>query len=259
MKTRKNNIKTQKLKTRRKRNIHTIPVIVICYNQLSYIKNMVKQLEKYDNPIILIDNHSSYKPLFDYYKEVKAKLRNKIEIRLLKKNYGCMVYEKLKDTLPEIYILSDPDIELNKNMPKDFAEIMKNISEKYKVYRVHGFIERVNNKDIIPCPGYNFNWGKKEHKIRDSQYELFYDYTIGGATTFSLINTKYRNNSGKGSSINIAGDFSIKHLPWYKDSIHKIPRDELYEYVRGAKWSTVIGQCIRPKLKSLDDIYKFQY
>ena len=261
MKTRKNNlkIKTSKTTRKQKQHIHTIPIVVICYNQLSYIKNIVEQLEKHNNPIILIDNHSTYKPLFDYYKEIKGKLKDKIEIRLLNKNYGCTVYEKLKNTLPEIYVLSDPDIELNKNMPDDFAEIMMSISEKYKVYRVHGFIEKVPKKDIIPCPGYNFNWGKKEHKIRDSQYELFYDYTIGGATTFSLINTKYRNNPGKISSINIAGDFSIKHLPWYKDTINKIPRNELYEYVKGAKWSTVIGQCIRPKLKSLHDIYKFEF
>jgi hypothetical protein len=98
-----------------------------------------------------------------------------------------------------------------------------------------------------------------ERSIINEKPELFYDYTIGGATTFSLINTKYRNNHGKVSSINIAGDFSIKHLPWYKDTINKIPRNELYEYVKGAKWSTVIGQCIKPKLKSIDEVYNFEF
>ena len=109
-------------------NPATIPIVVICWNDLTYIKNMVEQLRKYDYKIILLDNNSNYKPLFDYYKKIKEELKEKIEIRLLKKNYGNTVYLKLKHTLPSVYMLTDPDLELNKDMPENFPEILYNLS-----------------------------------------------------------------------------------------------------------------------------------
>ena len=92
MTTRKK-IKIQR-KTRKLSNTLTmqkIPIVVICWNELTYIKNMVDQLKHYNHPIILLDNHSTYEPLLEYYKEIKKELGNKIERRMLKKNYGCTV------------------------------------------------------------------------------------------------------------------------------------------------------------------------
>jgi hypothetical protein len=44
------------------------PALVIAFNQLSYVRNMVSQLEKYPSiEIIIADNNSSYQPLLDWY------------------------------------------------------------------------------------------------------------------------------------------------------------------------------------------------
>ena len=242
-------------------NLATIPIVVICWNELTYIKNMVDQLKHFDHPIILLDNHSTYEPLLEYYKEIKKELGDKIEIRMLKKNYGCVVYQKLKHTLPKVYILTDPDLELNKNMPKNFAEILYNISEKYKVYKVGLYIEKIKKEDLLECSSYDFEWDKLIHPIKNEKYKLFFDKLQHGATTFSLVNTKYRNehNNPNRSAIRIAGDFIMKHLPWYKNSLNKIPRGELYTYVKNAKSSTLVWKCILPKLKTLDNIYTLEY
>jgi hypothetical protein len=98
-------------------NPYDIPVVVICWNNFYFVKNFVEQLKKYKNPIILLDNKSNFEPLLEYYKEIKEELQDKIEIRLLDQNYGSTVFLKLKHTLPDVYILSDPDLELNPNMP----------------------------------------------------------------------------------------------------------------------------------------------
>ena len=38
-------------------------IVVIGFNQYTYISKMIKQLEPYSNDIIIIDNNSDYKPL----------------------------------------------------------------------------------------------------------------------------------------------------------------------------------------------------
>jgi hypothetical protein len=248
-------------KTRKKYNPSNMPIVVICWNKLTYIKNMVNQLKHLNHPIILLDNHSTYEPLLEYYKEIKKELGNKIEIRMLKKNYGSTVYLELKHTLPRVYILTDPDLELNKKMPENFAEILYEISEKYKVYKIGPYLEKIKKEDLLECSSYDFEWDKLVYPIKNEQYELYYDKFQYGATTFSLVNTKYHkaHKNPKRSAIRIAGNFTMKHLPWYKDFLNKIPKDELYAYVKNSSSSTLVSRCIKPKLKSLSNIYKISY
>ena len=227
---------------------------------------MVEQLKKYNHPIILLDNFSKYKPLFEYYKEIKSELKNKIEIRLLKKNYGNTVYLALKHTLPSVYILTDPDIELNKNMPINFAETLFNLSNKYKMYKI-GLALSVKNKDsFLDCNSpnssktiYEYNAELWKSPIKDSTYQL-YDAFVD--TTFCLVNSKFRPRqfdlpkdymSSTRPAIRIAGNFTAKHLPWYKKSLSEIPKNQLGMYVRNSKSSTVVHSCIRPMFrKSID-------
>jgi hypothetical protein len=265
MRTRKRKIEN-KSKTRKNTfNPATIPIVVICWNELTYIKNMVDQLKHYNHPIILLDNHSRYEPLLEYYKEIKKELGNKIEIRMLKKNYGNTVYLTLKYSLPKVYILTDPDLELNKNMPKNFVEILYDLSEKYKVYKIGSTIEKIKKDDLINCPEYGFNWTRPKRVIKNDTYKLYHDWVD---TTFCLVNTKYQKKNldlkhhymnSTIPAIRIGGEFSVKHLPWYKDSLSKIPKDELYAYVKNAKSSTLVSKCIAPRLKHLSNIYTFNY
>jgi len=94
-------------------NGYEIPIVVVCWNNYFFVKNFVNQLKKYKNPIILLDNNSNYQPLLYYYKDIKEELGERIEIRLLEENYGHNVYLTRKEILPDIYILSDPDLEWN--------------------------------------------------------------------------------------------------------------------------------------------------
>lgn len=233
--------------------IDKIPVVVICYNELTYIKNMVKQLEKYNHPIILIDNNSQYEPLLEYYKKIKSKSKDKIEIRLLNKNYGNTVYLTLKHTLPEVYILTDPDLQLNTNMPQNFAEILFEISERHKLYKVGLELEKINKEDFINCNSMFKNGQVKETRIKNDKYELYDNFVD---TTFCLVNSKYRPAhldlskaymDSTRPALRIAGDFTAKHLPWYKNPLIKIPQREFKYYTNHAKSSTLVLKCIHPK------------
>ena len=84
-----------------------IPIVTIGYNNLFFMRNFINQLKQFDNPIIILDNKSTFEPMFEYYDEIKNELGSRIEIRLLNQNYGSNVTSKLKHTLPNLFILSD--------------------------------------------------------------------------------------------------------------------------------------------------------
>jgi len=254
MYTRKNK-QLYKASTLNTRNINTskIPFVIICWNTLTFIKKLVNQLKKYPNPIILLDNKSSYQPLLEYYKELKEELKDKIDIRLLEQNYGYTVYLQLKHTLPNIFILTDSDIEINEKMPDNFVEIMLKLSNKYKVFKVglalnikdkHEFI--ICKKNENPLAEYQLRYWKD--KIINKKYEL---YNAAVDTTFCLVNYKYKLDGTDTTmpAIRIAGNFTARHLPWYKHTLRDmIPKEELYLYLKDNKSSTLVRKCIRPLL-----------
>ena len=225
-----------------------IPIVIISWNCLTFIKKLIDQLKRYPNPIILLDNKSSYKPLLDYYKEIKRELKDKIEIRLLKENYGSNVYLKLKN-LPKIFILTDPDIEINENMPLNFAEILLGLSNKYKVYKVGLALDLKDKADFIRCgeegnPLYEYQLKYWRDRIA-SDYEL---YHAPVDTTFCLVNSKYKEDNPTMPAIRIAGDFTARHLPWYKETLRAMPIDELNMFLDHNKSSTLVRKCILPML-----------
>jgi hypothetical protein len=60
-------------------------------------------------------------------------------------------------------------------------------------------------------------------------------------TTFCLINYNYL----KENKIRIAGDFTAKHLPWYKNFLkNNIPEDELEYWKDGNNSSSILESCI---------------
>ena len=78
-----------------------------------------------------------------------------------------------------------------------------------------------------------------DRRIENDEYEL-YDSNLD--TTFCLINNKYK-GVNKCSGIRVAGNFTAKHLPWYKDySKNNIPQDETDFYKKNNVSSSIINQ-----------------
>ena len=72
-----------------KKGLNEIPVFIISYNRLSYIEQMIEQLEKYGmRNIHIIDNASTYPPLLRYYDTLKY------DVIRMKENLGHMVFWK---------------------------------------------------------------------------------------------------------------------------------------------------------------------
>ena len=220
-----------------------MPIVIINYNSLTLFKNFITQvLKKLPNDIIILDNNSKYEPLLQYYESLQTDYSNKITIHLLNKNYGHTVYITKKKLLPDVYILSDPDLQLNDQMPSNVSDILYNLSIKYKSFKVGLALDLSDSDKFID----NANYFRKktikqwedqfwENPIDDEDYIL---YKAAVDTTFTIVNCNYFKKKHI-TGIRIAGIFTCKHLPWYKDTNDKIPEEER-NFVRNKNISSTI-------------------
>jgi len=227
-----------------------IPILIICYNNYKYVKNTMRQIklinQNYYKNIHIVNNNSTCSDTIAFLQSVNedgdVKIINNYE------NGGpwitpwnnCHIYSDL----PEKYILTDPDLELNSNIPTNFIEILAELSDKYKSGKV-GFALDINDFDKMYQCGYVFKseinsfitiykheiqyW---ENKINDDQYTLYY---ANLDTTFCLINKKYDYYV---NDIRVAGNFTAKHLPWYIDNKIYNPYQK-YKYYSNNNISTM--------------------
>jgi len=216
-----------------------IPVIICSYNRYHFLKKIILQLNKLDIKPIIIDNNSKQKKLLNFYKNKKY---NKYFYLLkLKKNYGPNVIYKnfIFDNLPRYFAYTDPDIEINKNVKKNFLETLKYYTEEYKIQKVGFAINYKNLKNIKIKIGSR----NKENKIIEKVISLKLSikknkkiiqknptiYNTKIDTTFAVYNKKYIRKN-KLDALSLGDEFTCKHLPWEKN--YNLPKNESSEYAK---------------------------
>lgn len=207
----------------------TIPVLIINYNQLHYLKKLVNFLEiRGFQKIIIIDNLSTYPPLIEYYEEIGKR----ITIERMPMNDGHMVFFENKDLLQRygrgFYFLTDADIVPNNHLPKDFPIRMVNYLKKYfKVANKVGFALDISDiPDAYPAKEKVLNWEKKYWK-KELEPNVF---RANVDTTFALYKPGYPekyNFLEFISGVRIAGDFTAKHGGWYSNP-DDLSEEEIY-------------------------------
>jgi hypothetical protein len=210
----------------------TIPIFIISYNQYTFVKSIVEQLQKYSSNIYIIDNKSTYPPLVNYLKSIE----DKVKVLYMDKNYGHRVY--MRDEIVKLggdkYIITDPDLLLNPNLPQNFIDILSDLSDQYKIGKIGFALDITNNinTNIIATDHKKniIDWESQFwiNKINNPQYELYY---ADIDTTFVLINKKYYNNNSQYGGIRIAGNFTCVHIPWLID-YEKMLLDGELDYYR---------------------------
>jgi hypothetical protein len=217
-----------------------IPIIIISFNNYKYIDNTIKQIcsinPEYLASIIIMDNCSVCEKTKEYLKNTSCKVIYNEE------NHGPWVNSRtnlhIYNQMPDEFILTDADLQFNKNMPKNFVEILSELSNKYLSFKT-GFALDISDSDKMLKGPYHRNytiyeWEKRfwEKKIDDDTYEI---YEADIDTTFCLINKKY---DRKLLRLRIAGDFLTKHIPWYIENpiLDSEELHTLYNY--SLRWST---------------------
>ncbi|UJF28768.1 glycosyltransferase family 2 protein [Kaistella sp. 97-N-M2] len=207
-----------------------IPIIIINFNQLFYLKQLVDFLfERNFNNIVIIDNRSTYPPLLRYYEEIS----NDVEIEFMEKNYGHAVFFKNKVLQKKygkgFYVVTDADVIPNENLPADFLKHMiihlkKHWSQITKV----GFALKL---DDIPKENLLkqkiLKWEAKFWQNKQS--ENIYIAPID--TTFALYKPGYPRKYDQVPYLNahrFANSFVAKHGGWYVNQSNLTEEQQFY-------------------------------
>ena len=241
-------------------NFHDgLPIIIICFNNYKYVDNTIKQIininPDYKKYIFILNNKS------DDEKTIEYLLKNNLDVKIINNdvNEGPWINKgknaHIFDALPDKYIITDPDLQFNKNLPKNFIEIMDELSEFYKCNKIGFAISLEDKDDMYPYENYFdnktiYDFESKHFWNTPIQHSLYHLYEAGIDTTFSLHNKKYFRehvfyNSDNGVLmymdsnlfIRMAGDFECKHLPFYINE-HVLNVYEKYKYSIKSLYST---------------------
>ncbi len=217
----------------------SIPVIIINFNQLFYLKQLIDFLIKREfKNIVIIDNASTYQPLLDYYTEIQ----DVVTVEKMNTNSGHDVFFKNKDLQRKygkgFYFLTDSDIVPNDNLPKDFETVMLNYLFKYykKINKIGFAIDTQDIPDYYPLKEKVQAWEKRfwEDELEKNVYFAFID------TTFALYKPKYPktifNLFKFMTAIRMAGDFTCKHGGWYLNP-NALTEENLF-YIKTANQSS---------------------
>lgn len=229
----------------KKPDYKNIPIIVNNFNRLTFLKDLLADLEKrgYTN-IYIIDNHSTYPPLLEYYKSCPY------TIFRLKDNLGFQALDKSgisKMFRDRYFVYTDSDIALQPECPDNFLEYFLKLLQHTSPYVAKvGCALRIDN-----LPDYYANkqkvieWETQfwEKPIQQNVYDALID------TTFAL----YKPNMRVGyfdtliKAKRVAGPYAGIHQPWYLDSKH-LGEEDVY-YICNSSQSTSWTSSDFPNLK----------
>lgn len=194
---------------------NNVPFFIISFNNLTYLKNTIKSLEKYNIAnICIIDNNSDYPPLIDYLKGLPY------QVHFLGKNWGHRVLwdsHIFDDVIyNQIYVVTDPDLEFNSNLPPNFLYHMYKLLVQFPNITKVGFALKIDDLPKSDMSNKVLSWEKQFWKDvqKDNNYEL---YRANIDTTFALYRPGKIGRYNFYTALRIAGNFCAKHLPWYGD------------------------------------------
>ncbi len=206
---------------RQEKNPALIPIIIINFNQLHYLQQLISSLQKRAvQNIVILDNQSTYPPLLDYYKT----LPQYITVERMEKNYGHLVFWKNKEMYRKYgkgyYVLTDADIVPNEKMPDRFLDIMISHLKKITGINKVGLALELNDiPDSYPAKEKVLNW-----EARFWKKPLGNDvYCANVDTTFALYKPGYFADRLSlrtllfQKAVRLAGDFTARHGGWYLD------------------------------------------
>jgi Glycosyl transferase family 2 len=172
------------------KNYKEIPIIIISFNQLQYLKRLIDFLKNFNyNNIVIIDNNSTYEPLLEYFNEIESV----VKIHRLKQNYGHLVFWKVKELFEKYskgyYVVTDADINPVVECPEDFLLKFKYILDNDFKFNKVGFSLKI---DDIPLTNLNrdkiIKWESRfwDKKTSEGNFIAKID------TTFALYKPSYK-------------------------------------------------------------------
>ena len=202
-----------------------IPIIVCSFNNVTYLQNMLAQLRARSlSNLIVVDNASSAPSMQEYLGAIATTTK----VVRLQENGGphyIFLSEAAYRWLPDLFCLTDPDLMFNPDLPGNFLEELADLTGRFEIGKA-GFALDVTNRGAMRDE--LFEIGGKSYRIWEWEEQFWRDgigATSGGDpifranidTTFALYNKRYFKREAHADAVRVAGRFTCRHLPWYRD------------------------------------------
>lgn len=209
-----------------------IPLLVVSYNNGIYVANTVSQMARLGITPIIIDNASTDYQTRHILSEIQR--QGAAQVVYSRKNYGHLVgfMEPMYQVLPDVFAYTDPDLQLHPEIPKNFMEILANLTIEYDAYKVgcalqleyKGVPAHADNRYSVSVrrpflfrESYDVQrWEKGFWKKKLSHPELEI-YAAPLDTTLAVYNKSMYRGDFIFNSLRVAGCFSAVHLPWFPE------------------------------------------
>lgn len=240
-----------------------MPVLIPAFNNPTYVAGMVAQLLHFPGlrPVVL-DNGSTYPPALDLYRAWLAS--GLAPGRVLVLPLGCnpgprAVWQDaaFRRSLPRHFCLTDPDLALNPALPADFCAVLRRVTEAAGVGKA-GFALSLADRALMQdrpfrhADGWKRIWEAEAVHWREPVVLPGIAAPLFRAeidTTFALYDQAFFDPARPFRAIRVAGDFTARHLPWYRDT--GLPAEEEAFYRRAAEHSYYMGDRPAVQLRAL--------
>jgi hypothetical protein len=221
----------------------TTPVIINNFNRLKSLDILIKWLLSLNDrvSIIIVDNHSSFPPLLEYYATLNTR---GITVIKLGRNYGTEALLPITLSLKNAntFVVTDADLVPYSTTPKNILTKMKEVLREYQTANHVGASLEINDlPDHYPLKPSVIEWESQfwKNKRRDGLYIANID------TTFAM----YRAGSNVrkvSPALRLDRPYTLMHVDWY---INPESIDEEYRYYMSscndaATWCTRFKEVI---------------
>lgn len=211
----------------------SVPVIINNYNRVDCLVELITWLEQAGIcRIYIIDNHSTYPPLLDYYESCPY------TIFRLDRNVGFQalwhtpIFNRFKG---DYYVYTDPDIIPTTNCPKNAVSYFRELLDRFPEVDKVGFGLKIDDlPDHYPLKEKVLQWEAAfwQKQVAPGVYDAAID------TTFAL----YRPHAQGGSelrSLRTGMPYLARHTSWYLDPFHLSEEETYYQAHAGraASWT----------------------
>lgn len=203
-----------------------VPVFIISFNRVGYIREVIERLESLDfQNITIVDNASTYEPLVEYL----AKSPHNV-VRLTE-NFGHLALwrsGRFQDVIErQRFILNDSDVVPDATCPVDIAAHLDELLDRYPRHTKAGLSLRVDDlPDHYAFKQQVISWEEPfwVTRLDDGNFEGAID------TTFALYRPGVHCSQEQWwRSIRTAPPYSARHLPWYQDTSVSSEEDLFYQ------------------------------
>jgi FkbM family methyltransferase len=225
---------------------HDIPILIPTFENPTYVRHMIEQLRwRGLSNIVVVDNASISPEMRDF-------LQSDLDARIIRldRNYGprhIFLDDESYFSLPDLFCVTDPDLELNPDLPADFLGKLVSLTERYQVGKA-GFSLDISDRAALRQE--KFNMDGTDYTIWDWEQQFWMDpvgelgdlgtiYRATIDTTFALYNKRYFDRRRYMNAVRVAGVFTCRHLPWYQET--GLPPQEEFVYRQYAQHSFYLG------------------